>query len=127
MTEYFTIGKKDGVVVVKFLFSELSLKEADEIKQELYELISGHDRKFIISMEKCAFLSSSVLGMVVQVAAKVHEKSGRIVLCNMSEAVRALFKITRLERIFNIYNSEEEAVRSFSNDRPEPEEDKDGD
>ena len=113
MSEYFYIKKVKGINVVSFLFSELSMEDTQELKTELYALVTDKSNKFIIDVEKCAFLPSMVIGILVSFAAKVHEKNGRIVFCSPSEQIKIIFSITKLDKIFQIYGSEEEALASF--------------
>ena len=113
MEEYFKVKKVKNINVIAFLFSELSMENTQELKAELYSLVSESDNKFIINVQKCAFLPSMVIGILVSFAAKVHEKTGRIAFCCPPEQIRAIFSITKLDKIFQIYNTEDEALESF--------------
>jgi len=113
MGRYFRVKKIKDINVVAFLFSELSMEEAQELKSELYGLATDRDNKFIIDVQKCAFLPSVVIGILVSFASKVHEKNGRVVFSNPSEQIKAIFSITKLDKIFQVYGSEEEALGSF--------------
>jgi len=99
--------------VVAFLFSELSMEETQNLKEELYSLVTDRGSNFIIDVQKCAFLPSMVIGVLVSFAAKAREKNGRIVFCNPREQVRAIFSITKLDKIFQVYKTEQEALESF--------------
>jgi len=113
MSEYFNVKKVKGINVVAFLFSELSMEETQNLKSGLYSLITDRDNNFIIDVRKCSFLPSMVIGVLVSFSAKAHEKNGRIVFCSPTEQVRAIFSITKLDKIFQVYDSEEEALESF--------------
>jgi anti-sigma B factor antagonist len=43
----------------------------------------------------------------------VHASGGELKLCAMSKSLRALFELVRMHRVFDIYNSREEATRAF--------------
>ena len=113
MKKYFEVKKVNDITVVVLLFSELSIEESEEFKMQFYKLISDTDNKFIIDISKCLFLPSVVLGIIVNFTAKVHQQYGRIVFCRPSEQVRATFAAAHLTKIFEIYGTQEEAVKSF--------------
>ena len=113
MTNYIKINKKDDITIVTILFSEISIEEAEEFRATLYKILSDEHKKFIINMSKCVFLPSVALGVLVRFNAKVVEKSGRMVFCCLSDQVKSLFEITRLDKIFTIYNTEQEAIDSL--------------
>ncbi|MFC1576287.1 STAS domain-containing protein [Candidatus Omnitrophota bacterium] len=114
MDKYFDVSKSGNSTIVKFLFSELSMTEAEEFKNQLYDLVSDNDTKFIIDMSKCSFLPSVALGILVNFTAKVHTKKGKVVFAEPTEQVKTIFRVTHLEKIFKVYNTRDEAVKSFS-------------
>ena len=60
------------------------------------------------------FLSSAVLGLLMRISKKVYEQDGRLRLCNISSRLYEIFKITRLNKIFDIYDDVESATQSLS-------------
>jgi anti-sigma B factor antagonist len=60
------------------------------------------------------FLSSAVLGLLISVSKKVYERDGQFRLCNINPRIYEIFKITRLTKIFDIYDDREGAIESIS-------------
>ena len=56
MSRYFTTTRTGEIVAIRFLFSELSLEEAEEFKDEFYAVANGPEKKFVVNMEKCVFI-----------------------------------------------------------------------
>ena len=92
---------------------ELSLEDADELKRALYELVSETSNKIVIDFHQCVFMSSVALGTLVCLTARVHSYDGRIVLCSPTREVAAVLAVTKLGNIYDIYQTQDEAVRSF--------------
>ena len=59
------------------------------------------------------FLSSAVLGLLMRISKKVYEQEGQLRLCNISPRIYEIFKITRLNKIFDIYEDVQSATESL--------------
>jgi len=60
------------------------------------------------------FLSSAVLGLLIRISKKIYEREGQLKLCNISPKIYEIFKITRLNKIFDIYEDVNSAAESLS-------------
>lgn len=114
MNKYFEIRKVNDIDLITLLFSELSIGEAEDFRKGLFGLVSEKENKFIINAEKCDFLPSIVLGVLIDFGKEVKAKNGKVVFCSFTEKVKTIFKITKLEKVVEIYAKEEEAIKSFS-------------
>ena len=113
MDKYFEIKKNDNFTIVTLLFSELSIEEADEFRTKFHSLAGDMEKKFIIDMAKCSFIPSLALSVFISFDAEMKQKCGKVVFCSLTEQVRAIFKVTKLEEIFKIYPSLDEAKKAI--------------
>lgn len=113
MSDYYKITKTDSITMITLLFSELSIEEAEHFKDDLYGIVSDSHNKFVINMNKCIFMPSVVLGILVKFNMEVAGKKGVMVFCCLTEQVKTLFEITRLNKIFKIYTTEMEALAAL--------------
>ena len=67
----------------------------------------------VIDLARLRFMDSSGLGAMLSCLRQLSAKGGDLKLCCMSKQVRAAFELVRMHRIFDIFNSREEAVRAF--------------
>lgn len=58
----------------------------------------------ILDFYKVRFLSSAVLGLLLRISKRVYEGGGQLRLCNINPKIYEVFKITRLTKVFDIYN-----------------------
>jgi len=105
-----------GKVTIAILTEEKILQEVDIQGLEnsimaLIEQVSGIN--LIINFCNIKFLTSSALGLLIRVIKKIHETGGKLKLCSIDPKIFEVFTITRLDKVFDIYDSQAEAVESF--------------
>lgn len=66
--------------------------------------------QLIVDFRKVKFLTSSVLGLLIRVSKKIYEKNGVLRLCSINPKIHEVFKITRLDKIFEIHTDKEDAM-----------------
>jgi len=105
----------DGVVIEKIHFSRATFKEATIFKSRLDRYVSLKHYKIIIDLSECSFIDSTFLGVMVVVLKKVAEKSGEVKFIITYQSLLITLSTTKLHRLFNIYSTKEEALKSFEN------------
>ena len=74
-----------------------------EIEVALLNLIDSRtDSKILLNFSEVQFLSSSFLGILVKVLKKMREKNAELTLTNIDPKILKVFKITKLDKVFNI-------------------------
>jgi anti-sigma B factor antagonist len=112
---HLTIRKTDGVSVVEFsdrkILEELSIRE---IEDQLMELVASESGiKVLLNFKNVEHLSSAALGMLINLEKKVTGQSGKLALSNINPQIFEVFKITRLNKLFAIYDTAEAAIREL--------------
>jgi anti-sigma B factor antagonist len=92
---------------------ELDASNVAEFKRDIASVLDA-DAKLVLDLSRLRFVDSSGLGALVSCLRKVNAKGGDLKLCGLSKRVRAVFELVRLQRIFAIYGTREEAVRAFA-------------
>jgi len=95
----------DGIEIVR-LSGRLDAKSVEDIKAGMKNLTNA---AVALDLTKVNFVDSSALGLIVSVFRKVQEDGGRFCLFGLSAQVSAIFELTRLHRIFDIYADQEQA------------------
>ena len=67
----------------------------------------------VIDFSSVRFLSSAVLGLLIRISKKINENRGRLKLCSISPRIYDIFKITRLDEIFEIYPDAKKAMQTL--------------
>lgn len=105
----FSVVKQDGVTVVD-VEGQLIVGNRQELKQKLLEELEGGERKFVIDFANTGYIDSSGLGVLVSLSKKIREQSGELRLSSLNEDLRTLFELTKLDTLFRIADSKEEAL-----------------
>ena len=104
--------KKDELDILK-LQGRLDAASAKEIKSKINELVK-HDRiKIVMDLSDINFIDSTGLGCMVSCLRTVSKKGGDIKIAGLQAQVRAIFELTRLHRIFQIFDDTDTAIRNF--------------
>ena len=111
-----TVQDFDGVAVATMPVEELDASNTGEFKRDIAPILQAHPR-LILDLAKVRFVDSSGLGAMLSCLRQLSARNGDLKLCGMSKQVRALFELVRMHRIFDIYGTQEEAVRAFA---PQP-------
>ena len=103
---------EQGVVVIDCPLENLDASNVKSFRDAIKPLITGQTR-VVINMSQMKFVDSSGLGALISCLRDVTGEKGQLKLCAMTRSVRALFELMRMNRVFDIFESQEEAVKSF--------------
>ncbi len=109
------VQRQDGIVHVEFIDRNI-LDEANiqMIGQELFSILdTEQDPKLLLSFANVDHLSSSALGTLITLNTKIKLKNGQLRLANIDRQIYEVFVITRLNQLFQISDTTEEARASF--------------
>ena len=105
---------KDDVLVVQFTSQKiLSDVLIAQIGRELLELADEANGKMVLDFQGVTFMSSAMIGKIVLLNKKCKNNKTTIKLCNIAPSIMEVFEITRLNKVFSIYATDEEALKSF--------------
>jgi len=104
-----------GDVVVLDLKGKITLGEGDELlKDKVNSLVNQGHKKIILNLADVPYIDSAGLGEVVRTYTTVSRQGGSLKLLNLTKRITDLMSITKLLTVFETFDSENEAVRSFS-------------
>jgi anti-sigma B factor antagonist len=105
--------KKEGDVTVLDVEGQLIVGNRQELKQKVLDELEGGEKRFLIDFDKTGYIDSSGLGVLVSLSKKIREQGGELRLANLNEDLRTLFELTKLDTLFQIADSRDEALTSF--------------
>jgi anti-sigma B factor antagonist len=104
-----------GDVVLLDLKGKITLGEGDELlKDKVNSLMNQGHKKIILNLAEVPYIDSAGLGEVVRTYTTVSRQGGSLKLLNLTKRITDLLSITKLLTVFETFDSENEAVRSFS-------------
>lgn len=102
--------EKDGVAVVE-IKGRLTAETVEQLRSTFLELFTKH-RRFVFDLKDMENLDSTGLGAIVFCLKSCSEFNGTFKLANLADKPRMILEITKAYRIFDIYDSLDEAIKA---------------
>lgn len=108
----FSLEHIGNAVIVSLPGDDLDSNNSPEFKRDITTLIESKN-KVVLDMRSIRFIDSSGCGALLTCVRKLKAKDGDLKLFGLSEQVRSLFKLIRLDQIIEVFQSKEDAVKAF--------------
>jgi anti-sigma B factor antagonist len=105
----------DGIVVVDCAGRIVFGEETAELRDKVKALIAEHSR-IVLNLANVTYIDSGGLGTLVALYTTARNAGGSVKLARLTQRVGDLLQVTKLLTVFEVFNSEEEAVQSFRNE-----------
>lgn len=106
--------RSNGGVMILDLKGKLTIGEGDELlKDKVNSLIQQGYQKLLLNLEGVPYVDSAGLGEIVRTYTTVSRQGGKLKLLNLTKRIEDLLAITKLLTVFETFESEQEAVKSF--------------
>ena len=103
-----------GDVTVLDLKGKMTLGEGDELlKDKINSLMNQGRGKILMNLEGVPYIDSAGLGEIVRTYTTVSRQGGTMKLVNLTKRITDLLAITKLLTVFETYDSESEALKSY--------------
>ena len=89
---------------------EVDLSTSRELQQALKNAMSGKPERVVVDLEKVPYMDSSGVATLVEAMQIARKQKSALVLCAMQDKVRSIFEIARLDRVFTIVASADDAL-----------------
>ena len=109
----FTLNKDPRGAVIVGVDGQLIVGNRQELKQKVLDALEGGTRRFVIDFTKTGYIDSSGLGVLVSLSKKVREQGGELRLAGLNEDLQTLFELTKLDTLFAIADTPQQALASF--------------
>jgi anti-sigma B factor antagonist len=104
-----------GSVAVLDLNGRLVLGEGDRLlKDKINSLVFQQQKQIVLNLAGVSYMDSAGLGELVAAHAAVSKSGGKIKVINLTKRVSDLLSITKVLTIFDVYDSEADALKSLS-------------
>lgn len=101
-------------VTVLELDGQLALEGNAQFRKRATAALEAGNRKLIVNLAQVKYMDSSGLGELIACYTNLREVKGRVTLLNVNHRLKHLLEITKLTKVFELFDSEPAAVASFS-------------
>ncbi len=106
--------RKNGSVTIFDLKGKiLSGEGIDELRQSIDATIKENEKQLVLNFAEVPYLDSTGLGEVVRSYTTLKKAGGTIKIVNLTNKVQDLLSVTKLITVFETFQNEDEAVKSF--------------
>jgi anti-sigma B factor antagonist len=105
------------ILLIELSEETLDASNVREFRDVIQAMIQ-HQTRVIFDMSSVKFVDSSGLGALISCQRHLNGRRGEFRLCAMSTSVRALFDLMRMNRIFHIHVTRDDAVNAFKVGQP---------
>src|SRR5512144_1288494 len=104
-----------GDVMVLDVKGKVTLGEGDEmVKDKVNSVVNQGNKKIVLNLAEVPYIDSAGLGEIVRTYTTVSRQGGSLKLLNLTKRIQDLLAITKLLTVFETFESENDAVKSFS-------------
>ena len=98
---------EDRKILEDFIINQIGAQLADLVDE-------NPEPRIVLDFKNVEHLSSAALGVLITLDKQVAERQGKLALANIQPQIYEVFRITRLNKLFNIQNTTAAAVESVS-------------
>lgn len=109
-----TIDRGPDWLFIRLNCSDASQAATESLASEIWTTMQQHFiYRVVLEMDQVQYLTSALIGQLVQLHKRVHNQGGVLRLCGLNDAGQDSLRISRLDSRFPAYRSREEAVMGF--------------
>jgi len=111
----YNLNDKGKYAVLEMRGNLIDKTQATQLLEDVQRLIEKGTISFVISMENFRYLNSNGLNVLVNILTKSRKNGGDTTICCLSDKIKELLLITKLNTVFTITDSLPTAVKQFEN------------
>ena len=105
--------KKSGDIIIVYINGEIDITTSPDVRKFFDRITKDKSSKIVINLAKVSYIDSSGLATLVEGLQRMRSYGGKMRLTNLSDKVKSLFEITKLEKLFEIFPEETKAVEGL--------------
>jgi len=106
-------SEQEGLIVLKLSGKIIGGPDATVLNDKLHDLIESGHRNVIADLEQVNWMNSSGLGILISALTTIRNAGGDLRIAATTEKIKNLLTITKLTNLFSLYDTVEEAIKSF--------------
>jgi len=110
-----TCSKEQGIGVIQVSHT-LTAATVDTFREQLagWQAADPGVKNFVVDLKQVDFMDSAGLGTLIAVLKQITERGGDMKIACLQKKPRMVFEITRAYKVFEIYDTVDEALKKFN-------------
>jgi anti-sigma B factor antagonist len=105
--------KQDNGIITYQIKGDIDINSSPDIREAFEAAVKEEAGKIIVDLDNVSYIDSSGLATLVEMLKKTRAYGGKLRIANLAPKVKSLFEITKLEKLFDIFDTEQEAIADF--------------
>ena len=104
-----TKTNKNAIIVE--IEGDVDLYSSPQVRKKILDIINKKTPALLINLEGVTYMDSSGVATLVEGLQRMKEYNGKLCIYNLQGAVRDVFELSRLDKVFTIFENESEALK----------------
>lgn len=109
-----TSSLENSIGLIEVKGSLVGGDETLELRQAVAGFLDREYSKLLIDLSNVTYMNSTAIGVLVAAHTSYSRKGWHIKICGMNKNITNIFVITKLTLVFDVYDTRQEAVKSFT-------------
>ncbi|MBL8118441.1 MAG: STAS domain-containing protein [Anaerolineae bacterium] len=105
--------RMSGNVAIAEMNGRFDALEVPKVSAWLDTVTDREDSRIVVNMTGVTFVDSTALSLLVKGMKRARQHNGDLTLCGLQKPVKVIFELTRLDKAFNMYEDEGDALHAL--------------
>lgn len=105
--------KNDKSIVIVSIEGDVDLYSSPKLRTVLLELTKAKKKSVLVDLNNVRYMDSSGVATLVEALQQIGKYKGKLKLANLRAAVKDVFELSRLDKVFDIYETIDDAKNDF--------------
>ena len=110
----YRIREDENVTIIDLSGKLMGGEDADVFRDLVHELLENGRKKIVVNLASLKWINSSGIGILITGYTTMRKNKGDLKLLNVSKKIESILYVTKLNLIFECFDDEHEAIRSYS-------------
>jgi len=106
--------QKMNDIALCIIVGEININNSPELRKAFDELISADEKKVVVDFSGVPYADSSGLATLIEMFQRLQKIDGHLKLSHLDQKVKNIFEITKLTKLFEIYDTKQQAIEDFA-------------
>jgi anti-anti-sigma factor len=106
-------NENKGDIVICKVEGEIDINTSPQLRKAFDEFIHSNSKKILIDFSSVSYIDSSGLATLIELLQRLKKINGKFRLFNMNQKVKNIFEVTKLYKLFEIFDTQELALKDF--------------
>jgi len=104
--------KKDGIIICN-ISGEININTSPQLRKSFEAYGEANAAKIVVDFSQVSYIDSSGLATFIELLQRLKKGGGTFRICSMSQKVKNIFEVTKLHKLFEIFDTREAALSNF--------------